>query len=113
MTTGLLSLRFALVLAGWAVGAAQAQGPYRCKDPKTGSTTIQQTPCKDETPPPPTPTTPKKLPCDLNADQVRRASRLETQFLTRFPDEAGTSQGRGGGRPAGGREDAGHQCSPR
>ena len=87
MTTGLFALRFALVLAGMAVGAAQAQTTYRCKDEK-GGVVIQQTPCRDQTPAPPPPPPPKKLPCDLTTEQVRRASRLEIQFLTRFPDEA-------------------------
>jgi len=87
MATGLLPLRFAFVLAGLAVGAAQAQGAYRCVDSK-GRVIFQQTPCKDETPPPPPPPPPPKPPCDLTAEQIRRASHPERQFVTSFPDEA-------------------------
>jgi hypothetical protein len=85
MTTGLLTLRFALVLAGLAVGSAQAQGTYRCES--KGRIIFQQTPCKDETPTTPAPPPPKP-PCVLTAEQIRRASHPEKQFQTRFPTEA-------------------------
>ena len=80
-------VRYALALAGWMAGAADVQAAYTCVDAK-GRKTIQQTACPvDEAPAPPL--APKaKLTCDLGADQVRRATRMETQFLTRFPDEA-------------------------
>ena len=83
MRTGLL-LRSTLFLAGWVAIVAQAKPPYACVH--NGKTTYQQTPCRDE--PPATPVSSKpKLACPLSEDQVRRASRLENQFLTRYPEE--------------------------
>jgi hypothetical protein len=76
-----------LLLAGWSVGDAQAQRSFRCKGPK-GEIIFQQTPCKDETPPPPPPPPRKPLTCHLNNDQIVRATRLENQFVDRFPTEA-------------------------
>jgi hypothetical protein len=83
MTNGLL-LRCTWLLALGAV--AQAQAAYTCKDPATGRVTIQQTPCPvvNEAPPPPPPA---KLPCALDAGQLKAAVRQERQFLTRFADE--------------------------
>lgn len=82
------ALGWALLVTVLTCSAAEVQGPYRCKDPKTGVWTIQQTPCKDETPGPPPPPPPPPPACKLGPDELRRAARLENQFLTRFPDEA-------------------------
>lgn len=80
-------LRFACALAGLAVfGAAQA-ATYTCIDAQ-GRTTIQQTPCPDPRPPAPPPPPRPKPPCELTAEQLRRAIRMENQFLSRYADEA-------------------------
>ncbi len=90
MKVGLI-LCCTLVLAGWVGVAAKAgAATYVCVDAQ-GRKTIQQMPCRDDLPPPPAP--PKaKLGCALSADQLRRATRLENQFLTRYPDEAAHGQ---------------------
>ena len=51
MTTRLHPPHLVLMFALQAFVAAHAHAAYVCKDAK-GGTIIQQTPCKDETPPP-------------------------------------------------------------
>jgi len=82
-----LFVRCALALAGCALVAAEARAVYTCVDAK-GRKTMQQMPCPVEVLPAPPPKPKAKLTCDLGADQLRRVTRLENQFLTRFPDEA-------------------------
>jgi hypothetical protein len=81
-------LRCTLVIAGLAAAAAgPARAAYVCVDAR-GQKTIQQTPCRvDEAPAIAAPAK-AKLTCSLDAEQLRRATRLENQFLARYPDEA-------------------------
>ena len=75
------------VLAAWACASVEAQAANACIDAQ-GKKYYTDKPCPPVEPPPPAPPPPPPLACKLSADQVRRATRLENQFLTRYPDEA-------------------------
>jgi hypothetical protein len=67
--------------------AAEAQAAtFTCKDPATGRTTIQQTPCPVVNAAPPAPPPPRPT-CELEAEKRKAAVRQERQFLTRYLDE--------------------------
>jgi hypothetical protein len=84
MRTRLL-VRCSLVLAGCVAAMAAAQAAHVCVGPD-GKKTIQDKHCPDTAPRPPPPPPPTPLACALSPEQIRRANRLEDQFLSRYPD---------------------------
>ena len=76
-----------VVLTAWVASTLEAQAANVCVDAQ-GRKTITDKPCPPVEPPAPPPKPRPTLACELSTEQIRRASRLETQFLTRVPDEA-------------------------